>query len=85
VDIVAGYNVACNRSADNLYTRCRSIPARHFSTKRGERLAETITGVGGQGFDGETRQGGATAFGRIGANALVEVERCLAVFLGIAK
>lgn len=25
------------------------------------------------------------AFGRIDANALVEVERCLAVFLGIAK
>lgn len=25
------------------------------------------------------------AFGRIGADALVEVERCLAVFLGIAK
>lgn len=25
------------------------------------------------------------AFGRIGADAIVEVERCLAVFLGIAK
>lgn len=25
------------------------------------------------------------AFGRIGADAMVEVERCLAVFLGIAK
>ena len=25
------------------------------------------------------------AFGRIGADALVEIERCLAVFLGIAK
>jgi mRNA interferase MazF len=25
------------------------------------------------------------AFGRVGADALVEIERCLAVFLGIAK
>ena len=32
-----------------------------------------------------TRDRVGPAFGRIDANAMVEVERCLAVFLGIAK
>ncbi|MDS9990839.1 P29 [Xylella fastidiosa] len=46
-----------NHSAYYQYACFRAIAAHHYSAERRKRLAEAFTGDGGQGYDGEARQG----------------------------
>ncbi len=63
----------------------RRCCASRFSPSAENGLQKPFAGDGRQGDDGDVRSKVGPAFGRIDADALLEVERCLAVFLGIAK
>ena len=73
-DGVAGDQHAC----------CRSAAADYRSTWFRERVAETSQVMVDKAMTVRRDKLGQ-AFGRIDGDAMVEVERCLAVFLGIAK
>lgn len=51
-----GEHSSRNRAPHHQHACCRALATRHGSTECRERLAETITGDGGQNYDSEAQQ-----------------------------
>ncbi len=70
--------------AGDEHAHCRATVASGCSAELLERIAKNLANHGDKAMTVKRDKVGQ-AFGRIDAETMLEIERCLAVFLGIAK